>query len=171
MPHFSLTLVTPRAPTATIVLDALLPHKTKRNPRWQSFVVGGRWSNRLLVTASGPTDSCRRGEVDLGLTRQHRQLLLTHNYEQAQRELRRGAKPASVATVYDVDPASELLLDYIARCDEHPCRTDAVLTAGGPWLELADRSFSDVFNAISPSAWLTIIDCWVARPRLRAVSK
>ena len=173
MPHFSLMLVTVEVPTRNVVLDAMLPHKTGRSPRWQSFIVGGRWSHRMLVTPDGPTDSCRRGEVDPSLTFNHRRMLLTKNYEHAVKDVERsGVRGSATLMLYDVDPTKETLDDYLKRRElEHPSQTHAFLAAGAPWLDdLNQVGFSRMFDSVDPKAWVTIVDCWVERARLRLVS-
>jgi hypothetical protein len=167
-------LSTDLPPTRVVVLDALLPHKTERNPRWQSFIIGGRWSHRMLCTENGPTDSCQREYVDLDMTRKLRRGLLVRNYEQARRDVERsGVRGSATVILYGVDPEKESLDDYIRRLEaDHPCQTYAFLRAGGPWLDQLDTAgFTRMFDSIASSEWITIVDCWVERAPLRVVGK
>lgn len=192
MSHFSLAVFTDSRPCEGRLTQILSPFEETDHsdqPKWDWWVIGGRWLGELLVkpgindfilgqpgafgneARSGGVDGARIGDLDLSrMLEQSRQDRAAH-WDEAHRQQQEGAKPHP----WTVDTTEITRSQYVDRSTPF---TPFAYLLDGAWHEKGEMGWWGITRNEKPQAdwsvqfsealekqpgdhWITVIDCHI----------
>lgn len=146
--------------------------RTNPNAKWDWYVVGGRYTGRLVNAQGVACDYCRVGELNHTAMAAIRRDARIARWDAREKDLKRGMPANTVAYLYDISHDAE----HDAFIETDPGFTMFGMLKAGQWYERGDMGwfgmvsneddgwhskFGDLMASLHPDQWVTVVDCHI----------